>query len=516
MIELNNLLIFSAAQYYKPLLYVVLFIVFSRVVVFLWLALRRPKRSFESSPVPFGKADIPSAPQSPSVEKAQTASQPLTETDKDQQIPVKMARLQIGKSLSLWSSAIAHIKNKHKTLRSDSAAWLINSLPCFAFSQEGDFILQKPTRSINPDELKIIRTEYAHSENIPIVGPTLVFMLYQNEEAEFQATLFKVLTHAQLADADRLILKFFFQRELGDRCELSTISEFLTGIERKDLAACVELCTAEQISLSLWNRSLPHIPEALHSVYRQMAETKASVKTTYHFAEKKKLFSDRLYTLNVHCLDRHLNPARLQRMLNSPHEETYLELIRSRIPQSAEEALLRLALPEVYEREQLDESLFKTIESLVEATHYQEWLQKKTKPPRLTQRQWYFKYLYLANKFDDAILCYDYLGRFKRHRELRLYYARTLFKKGMLHDAWNEISALWQDFPQDAIIMNEAALYAHHLDRFDEAAEIFSLARNLYPDDKILAYNEALFIEERNAKEVKSKWEAVSKMTAMN
>jgi len=106
------------------------------------------------------------------------------------------------------------------------------------------------------------------------------------------------------------------------------------------------------------------------------------------------------------------------------------------------------------------------------------------------------------------------LGIFRRDRATRLYYARALFVSGMQHEAWTEMSALMIDHPRDAAVLNEAAIYAHKLGRHEEAAEIFGLARGMYPEDATLAYNEAVFTEQFSQVQIKEKWSAVQKMTA--
>jgi Flp pilus assembly protein TadD len=83
----------------------------------------------------------------------------------------------------------------------------------------------------------------------------------------------------------------------------------------------------------------------------------------------------------------------------------------------------------------------------------------------------------------------------------------------MLHEAWAEMSSLMTDFPRDAAVLNEAGIYAHKLGRYDEAAEIFGLARSYFPDDATIAYNEAVFTEQYSKKQVEEKWSRVQKLT---
>ena len=69
------------------------------------------------------------------------------------------------------------------------------------------------------------------------------------------------------------------------------------------------------------------------------------------------------------------------------------------------------------------------------------------------------------------------------------------------------------DFPRDAVVLNETAIYAHKMGRFDEAAELFGMARSLYPDDATLAYNEAVFTEQFSKKQIEDKWTRVQQLT---
>ena len=57
-----------------------------------------------------------------------------------------------------------------------------------------------------------------------------------------------------------------------------------------------------------------------------------------------------------------------------------------------------------------------------------------------------------------------------------------------------------------------ARSYAN-LQRFDEAAELFGMARSLYPDDATLAYNEAVFTEQFSKKQIEDKWTRVQQLT---
>jgi Flp pilus assembly protein TadD len=84
---------------------------------------------------------------------------------------------------------------------------------------------------------------------------------------------------------------------------------------------------------------------------------------------------------------------------------------------------------------------------------------------------------------------------------------------GMPHEAWTEMSGLLSQYPRDLAVLNEAGIYAHKLSRYDEAAEIFSRARSMFPDDATLAYNEAVFTEQYSRVQIKEKWSGVQKLS---
>jgi tetratricopeptide (TPR) repeat protein len=255
------------------------------------------------------------------------------------------------------------------------------------------------------------------------------------------------------------------------------------------------------------------LPEYLYPYYELELAQKLPPRTIYRRARESRVYAEGLFRLNLQTLARYLNPKRWQRLLNSDKSARFAEWLSKQPCQTELQALLRVADPNVFDRADLDEALALQIETILERKNPRNWLFAGGAPPRLHLRLQYFKYFCLFQKYNEAVRCFAMLGVFRRDRAQRLWYARALFLSGMQHEAWSEMSALMTDYPRDAAVLNEAGIYAHKLGRFDEAAEIFGLARSYFPDDATIAYNEAVFTEQYSRRQVEEKWSRVQKLT---
>ncbi len=111
--------------------------------------------------------------------------------------------------------------------------------------------------------------------------------------------------------------------------------------------------------------------------------------------------------------------------------------------------------------------------------------------------------------WQQLLLLAEELKTLRKKFHIRFYCARATFETGDILKAWHRINELLADFPDNAAVLNEAGIYAWKLERFEEAEDIFSRARNLFPDHAATKYNEAVLFEKRSLSEIGAKWKEV-------
>jgi Tfp pilus assembly protein PilF len=77
----------------------------------------------------------------------------------------------------------------------------------------------------------------------------------------------------------------------------------------------------------------------------------------------------------------------------------------------------------------------------------------------------------------------------------KLYQLRLIFKNQEYQRAYEEISNLWNNDEENMLLMNETAVYAYHAGKIEEAEELFSKLRELYPHNAQVLHNESIFLK---------------------
>ena len=323
----------------------------------------------------------------------------------------------------------------------------------------------------------------------------------------------KVASHGQIAPEQKELIRFLFQDVTGKPLRPTAVPG-LTRWSKPAFHAAVSLYHSPKISPQKWTELEKVLPVEFRRFYELELGQKLPAKTIYREAGSSPVFTEGLYRTNLVTLRRYLSPSRWLRIRNSGNTTRFKEWVTNVPCETEADALFHISNPDIFEREDLSPQLADKIQEIFATTNIASWLFENAKKPPLVWRLHYFKFFCLFERYNEAVRCFAFLGVYRRDRATRLYYARALFAVNMPHEAWTEMSALMSDYPKDAAVLNEAAIYAHKLGRHEEAAEIFSLARSMYPDDATLAYNEAVFTEQFSQVQIKEKWSAVQKMTA--
>jgi len=118
------------------------------------------------------------------------------------------------------------------------------------------------------------------------------------------------------------------------------------------------------------------------------------------------------------------------------------------------------------------------------------------------------------NQWQKVLTLYDKLGRYTEEFYGEFFYARSLFESKFLRNAWEKILEMLQKYPENLLVLNEAAIYAYRMGELDKAEEIFSEMKRLYPNHPVTIYNEAIFYEERSMQEIKNRWQKYHELIA--
>lgn len=417
---------------------------------------------------------------------------------------VKRTKLTIGDVASPWTQGVYE--------RHSPEAKINVLLPAFAFDAEGLIHRTRNATLVKDVDFGELLSHCDTAAGVSSYGVYTTLALWHADRPELAVTALKVAGHAMMAAEQRDLIRYLFQDITGVPL-LARAVPSLSQYRNAAFAASFRLYSAERIHGKEWKELEPRLEPALREHYDHELARKLPIRHIYRQAASSAVFSDGLFDLNKTCLVRFMNARRWQRLLDSDKRARFQVWVAALPCNTEAEALLHVANPEVFDAEDLTPELRETIPRILNATRAKDWLFGSAKMPSLTLRLHYFKYFCLFKKYNEAVRCFATLSILRKDRATRLYYARALFSSGMQHDAWSEMSALLADYPRDAAVMNETAIYAHQLGRHEEAQEIFALARAMYPDDATLAYNEAVFAEQYSKKQVAEKWSAVQKMT---
>jgi len=417
---------------------------------------------------------------------------------------VNRSRLAVGDIASPWTQGVYE--------RNSPEAKLGSLLMAFAFDEAGGIRRSQHADLVAGIDLGELMRNCASASGVAVHGAYATLALWHAGDGRYAEMALKVSSHAHLPIEQKELIRFLFQDIIGVRLEPRQVPS-LSHWNNRAFRTALALYTARRVKESEWKEMSLALPENLYPFYEFELAQKLPPRTIYRRARESRVYAEGLFRLNLEVLARYLNPKRWQRLQNSDKSARFAAWLTERPCLTEADALLKIANPDVFELADIEEDLAKKIESILEGKNPRAWLFEGGKPPRLHFRLQYFKYFCLFGKYNEAVRCFATLGVFRRDRAQRLWYARALFLSGMPHEAWAEMSLLMTDFPRDAAVLNEAGIYAHKLGRYDEAAEIFGLARSYFPDDATIAYNEAVFTEQYSKKQVEEKWSRVQKLT---
>jgi hypothetical protein len=468
----------------------VVFTLFLTALITMIVALKRARRMHSGTLKPARKG-----PETASVEAAPPPVEPPR---------VKRAKLSIGDAPSPWTQGIYEQHSPEGKIEA--------LLPAFAFDEAGNIHrVQMPDAVQGADFLSAVR-HCDTAVGLAVNGAYATLLLWHSGDPSYAQMALKVASHAQIAPEQKELIRFLFQDVIGKPLSPRAVPG-LTRWSKPAFHAAVTLYNTAKVSPQKSQDLEKLLPVEFRRFYELELAQKLPAKTIYREAATSPVFSEGLYRTNLKTLQRYMSPSRWLRIRNSGNTGRFGEWVRNLPCETESDALLQISNPDIFEKEDLHEDLAQKIQEIFARTDLRSWLFDNGKKPPLTYRLHYFKFFCLFERYNEAVRCFAYLGVFRRDRATRLYYARALFAVQMQHEAWTEMSALMTEYPRDAAVLNEAAIYAHKLGRHEEAAEIFGLARGMYPDDATLAYNEAVFTEQFSQVQVQEKWSAVQKMT---
>lgn len=417
---------------------------------------------------------------------------------------VNRSRLAVGDIASPWTQGVYE--------RNSPEAKLGSLLMAFAFDEADGIRRAQQAELANGIDVGELMRNCASASGVAVHGAYTTLALWHAGDGRYAEMALKVASHAQMPNEQKDLIRFLFQDILGIRLKPRQVPG-LSHWNNKPFRTALALYTAKRVKEAEWKEMSLALPEYLYPYYELELAQKLPPRTIYRRARESRVYGEGLFRLNLETLARYLGSKRWQRLQNSDKSARFSAWLAERPCRTEAEALLQVANPDVFEAADIDDALAQQMHSVLEGKNPRSWLFDGEKPPRLHLRLQYFKYFCLFHKHNEAVRCFATLGVFRRDRAQRLWYARALFLSGMQHEAWAEMSALMTDFPRDAAVLNEAGIYAHKLGRFDEAAEIFGLARSYFPEDATIAYNEAVFTEQYSRRQVEEKWTRVQKLT---
>ncbi|GAB4425892.1 MAG: hypothetical protein OHK0011_07280 [Turneriella sp.] len=461
------------------------FLLLLTAIITLVIAFRRPKAVLQQPKPEIAPAPDAAAPEVPAPR-------------------VNRLRLAVGDIASPWTQGVYE--------RNSPEAKLGSLLMAFAFDEADGIRRAQQAELANGIDVGELMRNCTSASGVAVHGAYATLALWHAGDGRYAEMALKVASHAHMPLEQKDLIRFLFQDILGIRLKPQNVAS-LSHWNNKAFRTALALYTVKRVKESEWKEMSLALPEYLYPYYELELAQKLPPRTIYRRARESRVYGEGLFRLNLETLARYLNPRRWQRLQNSDKAARFSRWLAERPCRTEAEALLQVANPDVFEEADIDEALARKIHSVLEGKNPRSWLFDGEKPPRLHLRLQYFKYFCLFHKYNEAVRCFATLGVFRRDRVQRLWYARALFLSGMQHEAWAEMSALMTDFPRDAAVLNEAGIYAHKLGRFDEAAEIFGLARSYFPEDATIAYNEAVFTEQYSRRQVEEKWTRVQKLT---
>jgi len=436
-------------------------------------------------------------------EKPEIAATPAADAAPQGEPKVAHARLTIGDVASPWTQSVYERHSPEKKID------LL--LPAFGFDSEGNIHRAQNAELVRGEDIESVVRRSDTAAGVAVNGMYAALLLWHADNPLWAQMALKVASHAHIAPEQKELVRFLFQDVIGVRVKPAHVPG-LTRWENRAFRAAVLLHVAPRLTTVTWDAIERLMPDTIKEYAELEAAQKLPVRLIYRRAAASAIFTEGLYKLNLATLKTFMSARRFNRIKSAGHAARLEAWLHDQPISSEREALLQIANPEIFDREDFSAERAAAILHAIDIDKQRAWLFEHKEQPLLALRLQYFKFFCLFEFYGEAVRCFATLGVFRRDRALRLFYARALFSSGMQHEAWAEVSALLAQFPNDAAVLNEAGIYAHKLGRHEEAAEIFARARVLYPDDATLAYNEAVFTEEYSKAQVEEKWSRVQKM----
>ncbi|MCX7632461.1 MAG: hypothetical protein N2Z22_03915 [Turneriella sp.] len=384
-------------------------------------------------------------------------------------------------------------------------------LMAFAFDDHGQIQRARNPEKITMLDLDKLLVRCHDAAGMAAHGTAALLALWHAADAQYAAFALKLASHAQLAAENKELVRFLFQDILGQPMPIAQC-QFLSRWQNPDFRLAVEFYLASRFSIAQWEEIRQKLPESLLPFYERGVAAKLPVRWLLRRLPESVNLREVWFQHNCQTLLRYARPERWRRLLHSEWAEDFKNWVKTLRCETLQESLLLIADPRIGDATEFEPEIAQKIQAVLEAQNPQTWLFGSGKKPPLYQRRQYFKYFCLFGKYNEAVRCFSLLGIFRQARTERLWYARVLFLSGMLHDAWAEVQQLLARHPQDAAVLNEAAIYAHKLGRFEEAAQLFATARSFFPNDPTIAYNEAVFTEKYSKLQIEEKWSEVQKL----
>lgn len=489
-------------------------------IIFIIIAFVRNKRSGIVIPKESGsqKTETEVKPEQPQkIAVAQdTRHESITKDQKPAAIEKPVAEPGLMQTKLRLESSISLLKDNfesfHREAIRESDEIIAIILPFFKIV-DSIFVREKRTSGYLDVPEKILQY-WQNGERDGRLGFILAAYLCARNHEKLNQKLREILTLKTLYEEDRALIMFYFQNELG--IAPMKIPENIKA--RDSLASFLISVRIHNLQPGVFDRKLIKnlelsSPRALSPFYDNL-----------FYPAGNKFVREKYYLEGYQVSDR--QKSTLENYFRFGNRKRYLDLSKvpeydslfnawRENPESIPEELVSL-VPKGCFKLLLEDFGFSLTENMPKAfiitpTDYREWLWENafTLPAHYTMR--WIKYFISASLWKEFLACTqskvhlsDYLIRFYR--------ARALFNTGYLHEAWNAIFELWNDYPENLPVMNEAAIYAGKTGKWQKAEEIFTQLKAMYPGHPGVAYNEALLFEQKSESEVHKKWQEVEKL----
>ncbi|GEM_PF-4604144 len=343
--------------------------------------------------------------------------------------------------------------------------------------QSGNISLHFSETSPNANLDKAIRLWNEGFRSETIVLP-LVFYMYARDLPEKNRRLHEILTWKPIPAGTKRLLLFLFHGE-GSLEDQKLVE--IQHIRRSMALHNLPTLTRKKI------RQATQEKEELIAFFQPLIAEKGSLAAQKKFGSLSQLDQERI----------HIEAGRIHKITalrESENAVEFLKVVRSITRLSREkESALSLAADFLNGRKVFDPK-----------AGFEQW-----NPESLPWKEVSFYANAALGNWQQLQLLAEELKTLRKKFHIRFFCARAAFETGDTVKAWHRINELLADYPDNAAVLNEAGIYAWKLERFEEAEDIFSRARNLFPEHAATKFNEAVFFEKRSLSEIGAKWKEV-------